>query len=138
MGKAFVSFRYQHYKHYILNQYNQDKDFFQVNGNKIKLKLSSAPKPNDIYWKNMKVSDDYRRKQIRNSYLLALMILAFSFIIIYLLRYYESKFISTNKKNIFQSLFVLSMPVCTFIINYILDWALNLLNTSEKHQTKTK
>lgn len=102
VGKAFVSLKFQHYKHYLLGQFEENKDFLKINGNTARLRLSDAQKPNDIYWNNMKIEDSFRYKQVRNSYLMVLVILFISFIIIYKLRFLENTFTSTKtKKTIF-------------------------------------
>lgn len=92
MGKAFVSLRLQHYKKYLLNHFAHDKDYLRTNGNTVSLKLSGAQKPNDIYWKNMKIEDAFRTQQIISSYIIVLITVSASFFIIYHLRTLESFF----------------------------------------------
>jgi hypothetical protein len=92
VGKAFVSLRFQHYKKYLLNHFAHDKDYLRTNGNTVSLKLSGAQKPNDIYWKNMKIEDAFRTQQIISSYIIVLITVSASFFIIYHLRTLESFF----------------------------------------------
>lgn len=76
----------------------KDNGFMRTNGNAVSLKLSGAQKPNDIYWNNMKISDDFRFKQIRNSIIIVILTVAVSFGIVCALKNLENVFNSHNKK----------------------------------------
>jgi hypothetical protein len=52
VGKAFVSFQYEHYKEYIMGFKGTDK--LKIAGRP--LKLGTAANPSDVYWFNMKIS----------------------------------------------------------------------------------
>ena len=53
VGKAFVSFQYQHYRDYFLEYF---KDASQLKIADAPLKVGSAVNPSDVYWFNMKVA----------------------------------------------------------------------------------
>jgi hypothetical protein len=55
IGKAFITFRYQHYREYFLREAQQDPNFFKLIERPIH--IEKAGKPSDILWKNLKVSD---------------------------------------------------------------------------------
>ena len=48
VGSAFISFKYQHFREYILELYEQDYTEFQMKGKY--LKISKAPGPTDVIW----------------------------------------------------------------------------------------
>ena len=137
-----MSLKYQHYKFYLLDRYERDHDFIKVNGNKIPLKISAATKPYDIKWINMKISDQFRKEQLRNSYLLVTISIVVAGAILYGLTELKTQSYvnATNKKkvSIFESIFVLSLPIWTYIVNYTLAWGLGELNVYERHKTKTE
>ena len=54
VGKAFVSFEYQHYREYIMQKYEERKKFMYGD---TELVLSRASHPTDIEWLNMDVTD---------------------------------------------------------------------------------
>ena len=55
VGKAFITFEYQHYRAFILRQSDKNHKFITLNNKP--LKITQAPKPNDVFWQNMKLSD---------------------------------------------------------------------------------
>lgn len=110
-----------------------------MNGNTVRLTLSHAQKPNDVYWKNMRVSNEFRKIQIRNSYILVLVGLLVSTSIMYVLRSVQSSIVNSKveKKSTFDTIILYSIPLWTFLVNYFLDWGIFQLTQSEKHKTKT-
>jgi hypothetical protein len=111
-----------------------------VNGNTVRLTLSHAQKPNDVYWKNMRVSNEFRKIQIRNSYILVLVGLLVSTSIMYVLRSVQSSIVNSKveKKSTFDTIILYSIPLWTFLVNYFLDWGIFELTQSEKHKTTTE
>lgn len=63
VGKAFISFQYQHYAEYILQEADRDINFLLFNGSR--LKVSRVSNPRDIYWKNLRHT---RLKQAKKSF----------------------------------------------------------------------
>jgi hypothetical protein len=53
VGRAFVSFQYEHYKEYFL-EYFKDTDKLKISDTP--LNVGAAANPSDVYWFNMKVS----------------------------------------------------------------------------------
>ena len=76
VGRAFVTFEYQHYRDYCLREYSKDSSFLTFNKDKHCM-LTVAPKPNDVFWYNMKVSESYRSAQTFYSYFIMLLSLLF-------------------------------------------------------------
>ncbi len=76
VGKAFVSFEYQHFREYIMQKYEDGTKKFMYG--ETELVLSRASHPTDIKWLNMEFSDTERLKRIVTSYLIIGMILVFS------------------------------------------------------------
>lgn len=111
-----------------------------MNGNTVRLTLSHAQKPNDVYWKNMRVSNEFRKIQIRNSYILVLVGLLVSTSIMYVLRSVQSSIVNSKveKKSTFDTIILYSIPLWTFLVNYFLDWGIFELTQSEKHKTTTE
>ena len=52
VGSAFISFQYQHYREFILEQYEKDDEFLKFHGEYLKAEKASFP--SDVYWKNIK------------------------------------------------------------------------------------
>ena len=77
VGSAFISFKYQHYRNYLLELYNSDKQAIKMKSHH--LKIEEAPFPTDVHWKNIKVTDSERRKRVLISYGILLMILFLAF-----------------------------------------------------------
>ena len=80
VGKAFISFQYQHYREYIIEEAERDPNFLNFNG--VQLKVERAGNPRDVYWKNMRHSDYKRKKSIIFSYLILSMVLIFAFAVL--------------------------------------------------------
>lgn len=76
-GKAFVSFQYQHFRDYLVNEYQKDSGFLTICERQIK--ISKTNQPTDIYWYNMKVTDEQRSKNIFYSCCILFMLLVLSF-----------------------------------------------------------
>ena len=139
-GKAFVSFQFQQYRDYFIQKYEEDKDFFKISNQS--LKISHASKPNDVYWYNMKISDSVRRKKILYSWGVLSMLLVLSFAALMLLQYWK---LSAASAKVGYSLSARikalalsgSMAILTTLINYILSTTMELLSFIEKHKTKS-
>lgn len=58
-GAALISFKYQHFRNYIINKHQKDKQYFSMKGNYLKIK--EAPSPSDILWENLAI-DNLKRK----------------------------------------------------------------------------
>jgi hypothetical protein len=76
VGRAFVTFEYQHYRDYFLRECDKNSAFLTFNRDR-NAKVSLAPKPNDIFWYNMKEDEDFRLKQTIYSYVIMLLALIF-------------------------------------------------------------
>jgi hypothetical protein len=56
LGKAFISFQYQHYAFAVLDCHSKNPIF--LDGNKLDLQPATAPR--DVFWENMNVTDNQR------------------------------------------------------------------------------
>jgi hypothetical protein len=56
LGKAFITFHYQHYREYFLREAEKDPDFFKVLTRPIRIERPVQPK--DVYWTNLKVTNE--------------------------------------------------------------------------------
>jgi hypothetical protein len=59
LGKAFVSFQYQHYAFAVLNYHATNPIY--LDGNRLDLQPATAPR--DVFWENMNVTDNQRRNR---------------------------------------------------------------------------
>jgi hypothetical protein len=80
IGKAFVTFQYQHYKEYYLREFKKNKNFFVINTKTIH--IEAPAQPTDVYWHNMSVSNEERAKSLIYSYVVMAMFLIFSLVIL--------------------------------------------------------
>ena len=91
-----------------------------------------APKPNDIFWYNMKISDSYRLKQTIYSYFIMLLSLLFLLGGLVALSLWKSEVAEKLDKDsliykLSSFLFTLSMAFLTFIINVFVGMTLDTL-----------
>ncbi len=75
VGKAFLSFQYQHYRDYFLRESKKDSTF--VTYNMEQLRLSKASHPNDIFWEHLNIPDSDRGKRVTQSYVILFMTILF-------------------------------------------------------------
>lgn len=61
MGKALVSFQYQHYREYILEEAERNVNFLVLNG--ARLKVHRVSNPRDINWKNFRHTHQKQNKK---------------------------------------------------------------------------
>ena len=54
LGKAFISFEYEHFRNYLLNLQERQPERLQLEGRQ--LSLSKAEHPRDILWFNLSLS----------------------------------------------------------------------------------
>lgn len=160
--KAFVSLEYQHYRDYMLREYEKDKQFLLIEGQPIK--ISHATNPEDVFWFNMRVTRSKRIKSILWSYFILLMVLGFSFIGLALLEKFQEDSVPDDQDNadLFSQTFsslnpitlmtkpnaplsevilgyflTVMIPIATILINYLLGYFITELTISEKYQTRT-
>ena len=55
IGSAFVSFKYEHFKDYILAEYERDPEDFKIKGKQ--LYIERANHPDDVRWENLRTSN---------------------------------------------------------------------------------
>lgn len=101
-----------------------------------------APKPNDVFWYNMKVSESYRFKQIFYSYFIMLLSLLFLLGGLVGLSIWKGKMAKKlSEESVFQLIlsysFNLLMVLLTYTINVILGMTLDKLTGMERCQSKT-
>jgi hypothetical protein len=76
LGKAFVTFRYQHYREYFLRKAEVDPDFFKLVERPTR--IERPVKPKDVFWTNLKVSNEERAETLSQSYFVLMVLLLFS------------------------------------------------------------
>jgi hypothetical protein len=74
-GKAFVSFEYQHYRDYLVRQYEDDTEFFKIG--KRNIAVYKADQPDEIYWENMKVPSSLKKRNGLYSIVILFIVLLF-------------------------------------------------------------
>jgi hypothetical protein len=79
VGRAFISFEYQHFRDYFLREYYRDKQNFLRIRPDFPIEVELASTPSDILWYNMSVEQSTRRKYVFIAYLILMMVLAFAF-----------------------------------------------------------
>lgn len=80
-GNAFLSFEFEDFKDYIYEKYLADPKQFEFEG--VQIKIEEACDPTDVNWRNMKVSPTTRFNRIIFSYIVLVMLLSFSFMILF-------------------------------------------------------
>lgn len=83
VGHAFVSFQYQHYRNFFLEEYEKDPKKFVYNG--AVLKFAPAAGPGEINWKNLRLSLQEKERLQLNSYFLIILILIVEFGVLFAL-----------------------------------------------------
>ncbi len=138
VGRAFISFEYQHYRDYILREFERDHSFLKIRPD-FPMKVSMASTPNEILWTNMKVESATRKKSILISYFILFMVLTFAFggtLLMTRLKTILSKD-NSESADFFTNLLTILMTVVTLVINYFLSLIVKQLTEYEKHQTKS-
>jgi hypothetical protein len=68
LGKAFVSFEYQHYAYAIMNYAAANPIY--LDGNLLDLRPATAPR--DVFWENMNITDLMRKRRLVVSFFVTL------------------------------------------------------------------
>lgn len=68
VGKAFVSFEYQHYAYVVMN-YAESNPLY-LDGNILDMRPATAPR--DVFWENMNITDTMRRRRFFVSFFITL------------------------------------------------------------------
>jgi hypothetical protein len=76
IGKAFITFQYQHYREYFLREAEINPDFFTLLNRPIT--IERPVKPKDVLWGNLKVSNEERAATLSQSFFVMMVILLFS------------------------------------------------------------
>lgn len=80
LGKAFITFNYQHYRQYFLREAAKNKDFFKLNDTSIK--ISRPSQPQDVFWTNLNVDSEERASTIKQSFVVLMIILLMSLVVL--------------------------------------------------------
>lgn len=117
---------------------------------KVKLKISSAPEPDDVIWENLEISQQKQFLLSIKTFLLSLLMIITSLILVCGLNYLQDKVAneykekikkSQEKKNILMFLSYLisfAISIVIAIINSIIQLILEKLTIKEKAHTKTQ
>ena len=140
IGKAFLTFRYQPFRSYFLSEYRKDNNFMMIAGNTIK--ITPANRPQEIYWNNLKVSDDERKVNLFHSYSILFLLLFVSFALLLLMEIWQISKNTDNHNDTFANkllglLVSMSMSITIHFINYVLGYSIERLSNMEKHKATT-
>lgn len=80
LGKAFVTFNYQHYRQYFLREAAKDEDFFQLHNKSIQISRSSQPQ--DVFWTNLSVNNEERASTVKQSFVVLMIMLLMSLVVL--------------------------------------------------------
>jgi hypothetical protein len=80
LGKAFVTFQYQHYRSYFLRRAEKEPNFFQINTKTIYIEKPGQPK--DVFWTNLKISNEERASTLIQSFVVLMVLLLVSLVIL--------------------------------------------------------
>lgn len=141
-GRAIVTLQYQHFREYLIREYEDNPDFIQINDTSISIRR--ANKPSEIYWFNLALSDDERTTRSRYSWGVLAMVLIISFAVFLGVEVLQS--LQSLKTNPHPSILELvkrylvtaSTGILTTAINFLLEWVIQLLAQTEKHKTKSE
>jgi hypothetical protein len=145
VGSAFVSFKYQHYRDYIVQTFSDSPKYFQLKGKP--LLISSATSPTEIIWDNMRISRDVRKTRELISNIILLIILIFSFGLLLGTDFLkqaleritkEDPDISSDELNWGSRLITLGATLITLVINYVLSLVVYEFAKWESHYTYTR
>lgn len=81
IGCAFISFKYQHFRDYVVRKYEANPAAFKLKG--VQLRVTEATLPSDVNWENLIIPRDIRfqRKLIANAILIVILIFAFGILL---------------------------------------------------------
>ena len=82
IGKAFITFRYQHYRGYFLREAEKNPNFFKLSDQP--LSVERAGEPVDIFWKNLKITNEQRNEKNWISFFILILVVIFSFTVLLL------------------------------------------------------
>lgn len=77
VGAAFISFKYQHFRDYLLEKYSENRESYILKGHR--LRITEATFPSDIKWKNLRISRVERRNRVIMAYVILCAFLGFGF-----------------------------------------------------------
>ena len=80
IGSAFVTFRLESFKEYILKRFKEDRKIFKIKGNQLLIEQSNHP--SDIKWENLATDAEVRGKTVLFSRFIMACVLIVSFILI--------------------------------------------------------
>ena len=83
IGSAFVSFKYEHFKDYILAEYERNPEDFTIKGKQ--LYIERANHPDDVRWENLRISNQVRKSRVKYSKYIMGCVLIVSFFLLGLL-----------------------------------------------------
>lgn len=83
LGKAFVSFEYQHFAHALIESIHETEKFSTFK----EIEIMNAPFPQDVHWGNLNIEESERKERILTTFLLTFGCIAVGFAIVLGLRY---------------------------------------------------
>jgi hypothetical protein len=142
-GRVIVTFQYQHFRDYLIREYEENHDFLQINNNSIS--ISRANKPSEIYWFNLKLTDEDRNTRTYYSWGILIMLLIISLAAFLGLEILQSlQVLKTNQDHVTVLQMIkryavtASTGILTTAINFFLGYVIQLLAKMEKHKTKSE
>jgi hypothetical protein len=148
VGHAFVSFQYQHYRNFFLDEFERNPKGFVYNGSV--LKFAPAASPVDVNWKNLRVGLYEKERMQLNSYFITLLILLVEYVLLFLLHlllYHAhslseifSSFSDPNQAQFSSTahpwVFAVGASVVIVLANSVLKKTISSLVGAERHKTR--
>jgi hypothetical protein len=119
--------------------FEEDDEFIKISNQPVK--ISDAAQPEDVYWFNLKVSGDRRRKYIIYSWVVLTMVLILTFAALLGIRYWKQGMDNVDfnkgiKNQVGTILLTILMGTITTAINKTLFQIMRQLSFMEKHKNK--
>lgn len=97
------------------------------------IKITPANRPQEIYWNNLKVSDDERKVNLFHSYSILFLLLFVSFALLLLTEIWQISKNTDNHSDTFANKLLgiivsLSMSITIHFINYVLGYSIERLS----------
>lgn len=137
VGAAFISFKYQHFRDYLLEKYSENRESYILKGHR--LRITEATFPSDIKWKNLRISRVERRNRVIMSYVILCAFLGFGFALLVGSDRLKALILSNIHDN--DGMGTLGVTLITTVVTLLINFGLQTLSYKltewEHHQNKS-
>lgn len=137
VGAAFISFKYQHFRDYLLEKYSENRESYILKGHR--LRITEATFPSDIKWKNLRISRVERRNRVIMSYVILCAFLGFGFALLVGSDRLKALVLSSINKT--DGMGAMGVTLITTIVTLLINFGLQTLSYKltewEHHQNKS-